>query len=690
MASADDIAAQIRASLTISDPDLDTSVGTTTRKIIDAVSESIGEAYVDNHMMTYQYDINSKIGSDLDTFTQLFGISRLAAKRATGTVVFTRPTGDTTSPVFIPINTQVQTSAQTPVVFITVTSATIQIGQRSVLVPVQAALGGPQGNVAAGSITSIVSPLVGVTSVTNIEAPTGGEDQETDDALRDRWRKTVFRSLAGTGQMYLGIALDDPDCYAANVIGASSTYTEQLQISSGAATSDIDPASVKFIYPRSAVVTATGAPTATTQADYNTATDTTISVDTTVGFTTTGDLLINGFAASYTGKTSGSFTGVTSTASTIISAGATVTQATFNDDVLLRDYDYTFDTSTTPPSIHSTGSSSRLVDGQIYTLSFEYVSNASRNMPTSSITNRVDVWCAGTRATDARQSLVWLSSKVFNDGTGSNTGSPYTASLYVRPDGSAPKIGNIFIPLAFGPIITVPAVIAVGATNYTIATSVNSSTNQLVGDFQIVHRNDCFGYTSKSLFGIEWNSTHVPTTGTAFTVSDGYTYNAVPANVQSLIDSWRLIGTDAKVHQAKQMHLRFNLALMLTPGSAASKTYADIGTNLSAFLETISFGGVLQVADVLRVIANTPGVDNVRFLHGSDAVGYSSSDPDASAVAIQQIVQGQVAHTYCDTTTGRPIDIVFSDDTIPVFDSISGGGSVGVPSLRAQNTFGQA
>lgn len=687
MPSLDDISAQMRAALAVSDPELDTSIGTTTRKIIDAVAEAISEGYIDQHMLAYQYDINSKTGSDLDDFTQLFGLARLAAKRATGFVIFTRPQGSTNSPVIVPINTQVGTLDTVPQIAMTVTAATIQIGQRSVVVPVQSLTAGPSGNSPAGAISTILTPVAGSLSVTNVEALSGGTDQETDDELRERWKKTVFRSLAGTEQMYLGIALDDPDCFAATVLGATKTHTEQVQVASGVATSTINVNTVKFVYPRTSTVSAVSRPSTTTTADFNTSSDVALEVSSTSGFKTSGSLLVDGFQVDYTGINPTEFTGCTTNAHTVLPSGATVTQASNNADVLLLNYDYTFDNTTIPPTIHSTGGDSRLTNGGLFELSYEYVPASSRNVPTASVTNRIDVWAAGTRAVDASQSAIWYSGRLFNDGAGANVGSPYAASLYVRPDGTTPKLGNVFIPLAFGPILTLPEVISVAGTNYTLATGVDG-TGQLVGDYQIVHRDDAFGYTPSSLFGIEWNVTHTPPNGSAFSITEGYAYNEVPATIQTAINNWRLLGTNAFAHQAKQVFLRFNLAVMYAAGVSQAVTNSAISTNLAKFLQSISFGSVVQVSDCLRVIANTPGVDNVRFLNGSDFSGYNPANPNVSAVAIQKIVNGGVVFTYCDAITGRPKDIVLADNEVAAFDAIGGGGSVGLPSVRAQNTFG--
>ena len=84
MASAADVAAQMVAALALSEPELDTSIGTPVRKILDAVAEAVAEAYVDQHLVNYAFDIDSKQGADLDDFVLLFGFTRVPAQRASG------------------------------------------------------------------------------------------------------------------------------------------------------------------------------------------------------------------------------------------------------------------------------------------------------------------------------------------------------------------------------------------------------------------------------------------------------------------------------------------------------------------------------------------------------------------------------------------------------------------------------
>lgn len=626
MATASDIASQIRAALLATDPELDTSVGTTTRKIIDAVSEQIAEAYIDNHLLAYQYDVNSKSGADLDAFVALFGMTRYAAKRATGTVVFSRTTGSAArEEVSIPVNTMVGNPAALNTEAQTVSPAHMVIGQTSVTVPVVAVQGGPTGNIGAGLLTQVLTPTTTLLSVTNIEPLSGGTDEETDDDLRLRWKKTVFRSLAGTEQMFLGIALDDGElnggvgCYAANVVGASKRHREQVQISGGVAYSQVQD--IGYSYALSPV-----------------------------------------FGADIDG-------GV----------------------VMVRDQDYTFDTTVNPPRVvmlvstywdgtfNGDGSKHMVsVEGAILDLEFEYAPTSTRNDPGNGINNRIDVYCAGQRPQTATQAVSFNSAIAFS----ASTTSPYYVGYYFRDStGTAPTATNVLIPLAFGPIMTIPGTITIGTSTY--VENVH---------YWLVHQDIPYGLSSKSLFGLEWDSASIP--GGTPTFSLDYTYNEVPKAVQTLIDRWRLVGTDALAHQAKEQYLRFNIAIMYDRGVTKTVVNDGIRTAISKFLSKIGFAGVVQVSDILNEIHKVPGVDNVRFLNGSDYSGYNPATPNAFGIAIQLIgPSGAVLTTFSDSDgsgnspLGRPVDIEFGDAEVPVFHSLGGGGT-DLPLVKAQNTFG--
>lgn len=134
-------------------------------------------------------------GNDVDTFIADFGLKRLPAVAASGNLTFSRFTN--TSQAVVPIGAIAQTSS---VIQFTVTlDATnpnynsslngyvIAPGVSSVSVPAQALVAGSAGNVTANTITVIASVIVGVDTVNNTSDFSGGEDIETDDAVKKRF-----------------------------------------------------------------------------------------------------------------------------------------------------------------------------------------------------------------------------------------------------------------------------------------------------------------------------------------------------------------------------------------------------------------------------------------------------------------------------------------------------------------------
>jgi len=611
--SREDIVSQMRDALLVSDPELDTSIGTPARKILDAVAASLADAYVENHVLSYAYDIDSKTDADLDSFCQLFGIARIAARRAVGTVTFSR-TGDLTATVFIPVGTEIASSADTAIVVTTVTGATLMPGATSVTVPVQAVTAGPEGNLGAGQATLITSPIQGVNSVVNTAALTGGMSRETDSELRARWKSTVFRSLAGTEQMYRGVALDDADCYAVSVVGSSRTRSEILQVpASGNTVCQI--ADARYIY---------SSPVKVTKAD--------------------GTPLVKG-------------------------------------------YDYTW-IPANPPQISSL-SSAFPAAGQLLTVEYQYLPTVSRNDPANNITNRVDLFVGGTRAQAAQASLVFRQAKKFQT---VSTLDLYTGH-WLRADQTRPEANNVYVPLPFGPIVTVPSTIKIGATTYGLATKTNALgtvANGVTYAYQIIHEDTVDGWTPNSRFGLEWHRSYLPADGSAFSVGGNgdYTYNEVPASVQDAVNRWRLAGIDTQVHQAKQRWLRFALGVMYTANSTGSVDSVQdaIRSALSDYLNRMDFNSNVQISDILTVIHQVPGVDNCRLLHGGDVTGYSPANPNASIVGIQQIAPGAAPNSaalssYVEAATGRAKDIYFRDDELPALGGV-------VFKTLARNSFG--
>lgn len=239
MATQSEIVQEMIDALAIAEPDLDTGIGSVTRKLLDAVAEQVAERDIDSYLHTYAYDIDAKSGADLDEMLRLFGFTRLPAQRSTGEVYFSRSTPSATS-ILIPAGTQVATSAG--VVVSTVVPVYLASGDLQVSAPAMALEGGTNGNVSVASLTIMKTAVAGVSIVTNVVAFTGGTDEESDEHLRKRFKETVFRNMAGTESMFMGIALDDPSVIQANVVGATKRFRERIQLSGGTGTSTVQDA----------------------------------------------------------------------------------------------------------------------------------------------------------------------------------------------------------------------------------------------------------------------------------------------------------------------------------------------------------------------------------------------------------------------------------------------------------------
>jgi uncharacterized phage protein gp47/JayE len=603
VASQSDVVSQMIAVLAASEPDLDTTTGSVTRKILDAVAASIASATLDSQMLTYQYDIDSMTGAALDSFVQLFGMTRYPAARSTGTVTFTRPTA--TDVVTAAVGCQIA-SADGTVVTQTLTAAVMDATALTVSVPVQAVVAGPGGNVAAGTLTQLLTPVSEVTAVTNTSALSGGSNQETDSQLQARWKATVFKNMAGTSQMFLGIALNDPDCQAANVVDGQTRRREQLQISGGSATCTVTDD--QYTYP----------------------------------------------------------------------SGQVVGRNIDGGDIAAPGIQYTWNYQASPPSIQAIDRS-YFPEGQLIDVSYLFIDTASRNNPQQGVYNRIDVWCAGSRAQAASASVKFATTTTFQSSSTSN----WYTKLFVRPDGTAPATGNVFVALPYGPIITVPPTMVINGTTYGLASPANplgTVSGGVTYAYQIVHRAGAYGWSPYSDFGLEWNAANVPAAGSVLVLSEDYTFNDVPYAIQQQLENWRLAGTDVQAHQGVEVELQFSLAIIYDPSTSQAVTQAAINTALSSYLAQLGFDSRLYPSSILQIVEGVPGVTACRFLTAADYPTWGISVPNNYNVGIQAVSGGLVVQSYVDSQ-GNPVDIEFGANQIPGF-----GNTVLV--TKAGNTMG--
>ena len=194
---------------------IDLTVGSTLRAVLEA-SASVGLWVQWLTLQVLQTTrASTSEAADLDSWMADFTVARLPAVAASGQVTFGRFVG--TGMAVVPAGTVVRTADGTQS-FVVVGSAgepgfnaslggyPLESGALAITVPVEAQIAGTAGNVQAGAVTLIAATLPGVDMVGNAAALAGGQDGESDDALRARF--TLFMtSLARATPAAIGYAI---------------------------------------------------------------------------------------------------------------------------------------------------------------------------------------------------------------------------------------------------------------------------------------------------------------------------------------------------------------------------------------------------------------------------------------------------------------------------------------------------
>jgi uncharacterized phage protein gp47/JayE len=608
MPTPNEIASNIVNALYASDPEIDASIGTPIRKVIDATAEQMSLLGTDNHLINYQYDIDSKSGGDLDDFVRNFGMERLKGQFAKGTLTFSRTS--TTTTIQVPVGTQVSSQTVPPQTAQTTIGATMSVGQASVDVPALVVVPGPDGNLLANALNALATNVDGISSVTNTNAFTGGTADETDDQLRYRFKTTVFRNLAGTDSMYRAVALQTPidptisgqyPVSQVSVLGPTTHHIEQIQFTGGTAQSS-------------------------------------------------------------------TFTG----AAYVYSGSVILLDSSYNLKTYLADYNVTVNNGVNPATLTITPVSTVTIPDGVYQLEFDYVSTASRNDPFNSrfaqglVNTRVDLWVNGVNAQPRSQTAIYNTGITFNP----TVHDPLQASRYKTYAGTSPNSGDVFTPLAWGPIsaITVDGSnrITVGGHPYTQGTT-----------WDLVHLDDAFGYTASSPCGIWWKTgaaelvANPIAPNTAWTLN--YTQNNVPGLAAQNIANWRLLGTDVQVHAGKRMYFTLNLAVVYLATYNVTSVNTAITTAVTSMINGLGFDSSLEISDLLQTIHNVPGVDNVRFLTiAENGTHYGLEEVTNSGTLITNHSTGSPYY--------RPTDVFFDDRTYPFLYAINFV-------TKARNTF---
>ena len=164
-----------------------------------AVAAQIFSLYVQAEWTRRQCFPQTAQGEELDKHAKLRGLTRRKAVQAQGTVRFYVDAARETD-TEVPKDTVCMTAAG--VRFLTTAAGVIPAGQAYCEAPVIAAEAGAAGNVGQGAIVYMALPPLGVAACANPEAISNGQDQEGDEALRQRVLATFQRLANGANNAF--------------------------------------------------------------------------------------------------------------------------------------------------------------------------------------------------------------------------------------------------------------------------------------------------------------------------------------------------------------------------------------------------------------------------------------------------------------------------------------------------------
>lgn len=302
-----------------------------------------------------------------------------------------------------------------------------------------------------------------------------------------------------------------------------------------------------------------------------------------------------------------------------------------------------------------------ITSGQVLFLEHAYMSKNSRNNVTYNITNCVDVFVNGENPTSVdSEEVVPPSSNNLQNGTSSLwTYQPATPNFRRKIDGKAAAVGSRVQPLYWQPVLDVPDTIEVGTNTYYKANYWDSVTstyyNQFDGisytfpaHFVVVEEVNGYYGTIRSRSGIEWFLSgnnylagEIPTdvdgahgvyggvkidtqTGTQFSIV-GYTYDKNIADLQAILEQNKQTTQDVLAHRSKLRYFRPIVTIMYSFGATQSVVNDSIVANLEDFFASQYYGAAIQLSDILNVIHDTPGVDNVRYTFSASDSGWGTT-----------------------------------------------------------------
>lgn len=709
------LALQMLAQLRVLDPSISAEVGTPERKILDTVAQALSDAQVDLTQLSGALDIDAKSGTELDKFLALFGFGRQQATYASGFVRFSRDVASSLD-IRIPARTQVMAPGivivNPPndgiqnVIYETSFEVTLPANQLFVDAPITAVIAGSAGNTAVGAITEFAATAIyGITGITNQAPISGGVDSESDDQLKVRFKNTIFRNLAGTQDQFLALAASAKFTTKANVVGSISRYREYVQVP------QVDDATSYDVNGDGITEVGNGS-----SGQYTTAISTVPYskhiYDTLPNFISSGDI-------------AGDFVfwreGIDWLLNTLITAknqGDAFRLFSANPsepDPLSPTNLYRPNVTMTNVYTGTNDEVTGIRPGDIVLFEHSYLSSASRNDITRQVLNCVDLYIDGSNDTAASMVIPAPGASVATQFV-NNTASKYhylnyrldgepdiapaTWTTTPAPGGSYVASRFLFIPAFFQPTTALPSSI-------TVRDASTESMFFLNEHYWLVQDITELAGTVRARNGICWDKTLAGASGPtaprtqpalqAYTTAglaieiENYLYDKNVPDLQAAIETARQVTTDVLVHKAITRYFKFDITVMYSEGANTTETNNAIYTALTGYLSSLYFGPIIQLSDILQVIHNVTGVDNVRW------------SQDLKGNTALHRVYGTNAGGVPRTNQFWDSDYILQDNELPALATdTSSADQTGVsqrlwralPGLiirtRAQNTFGRA
>ncbi len=677
----DVVAAEILAKLAKTAPGFSLGIGTPERKIVDAVAESISEAYIDQYLVGSLMDIESKAGLELEQWCGIFGFGRMQGRHASGTVRI-EMNNSITQDVTVPKNSPFYTRQSLPSsgnqnYFVATQAVIIPAGSYAADIPVEATFPGAAGNVPPDSIV-FVSDILGATATTNLQAFTGGVDVETDDELRQRFKDTFLRNVAGTEDFYLGLCYQHNKVSKAACFGPIRKYATQveaiLDVNAYTLTKTGTPTAGNFTLSYGGQTTANIAWNANADAVRDA-----LRLLTNIG-STVGNVTVTAITNGFTIVINNFVSTLTVASGTLTGGAVTVTRNGLNSiSYLDRDVKYAWpgdghvhvfkDLGQSTEKFYRNGIDFRwtpgesprfvalpggdIAAGDIVDLEFEYTTQSSRNDPLRGITNKVDLFVNGAVPYTVTERTVLNGTSVLS---GTATDQLFTGNFTrVGPSTGSPTAGNRFMRLGSTPIASFPPSLIVGtgssAQVYTRGTHYHLL--RLAPESQDPpNATTLMAGSIHEVVGIEWESMG-PVSGTQLTVT--YNYNRVPEVLQAMVKTGKQVTTDVLVHQANYAYLRIYLAIEYNRGFAVSQVDSQIQERLRTYFAGLPYGAWIEVSDLSLAVHQVLGVDNVNLV---------LDDGVSPAHGIKVYATGTDGEAPIIT---HDTDFKLNDDQLPVF-----------------------